>query len=107
MSALPLSVPSPLPSPLSNPASRETIFTIASLQKGQSGRIERLGEAASKDQAATVLRLLELGFVPGERVSMVAKSFPGGHPVAVRLGNTTFALRRHEADLIHVAADAV
>jgi Fe2+ transport system protein FeoA len=49
-----------------------------------------------------VLRLLELGFVPGERVLVVREGRPGGDPLAVRLGHTTFALRRHEAAFIQV-----
>lgn len=47
-------------------------------------------------------RLLELGFAPGEKVRVVAEAFPRRDPIAVRLGNTTFALRRHEAAMIHV-----
>jgi len=35
-------------------------------------------------------------------VRVVALSFPAGDPIAVRIGNTTFALRRHEAELIHI-----
>ena len=49
-----------------------------------------------------VLRLLELGFVPGERVQIVREGRPGGDPLAVRLGHTTFALRRSEAAFIQV-----
>jgi ferrous iron transport protein A len=75
---------------------------LAGMGKGQSARIARLADSTSADEDVTLLRLVELGFVPGEQVQMVAKAFPGGHPVAVRLGNTTFALRRHEASLIFV-----
>jgi len=49
-----------------------------------------------------VLRLVELGFVPGERVCVVAVGRPGREPLAVRVGHTTFALRRHEASFIRV-----
>lgn len=49
-----------------------------------------------------VLRLVELGFVPGERVRIVAEGFHGREPMAVRVGHTTFALRRHEASFILV-----
>ncbi len=77
--------------------------TLASLQKGGNARIEGLSPASGNDEAATLLRLVELGFVPGELVRVVAKAFPGGYPMAVRVGNTTFALRRHEASLIRIA----
>jgi len=46
-------------------------------------------------------RLAELGFMPGETVKMLRKSL-GGEPIAVRIGNSTFALRRHEAEHISV-----
>jgi ferrous iron transport protein A len=49
-----------------------------------------------------VLRLLELGFVPGERVQVVREGLPGRDPLAIRLGHTTFALRRREAAFIQV-----
>ena len=52
------------------------------------------------------LRLTEIGFVPGEAVCVVATGVPGREPLAVRLGHTTFALRRHEAALIHVTPGA-
>ena len=53
-----------------------------------------------------VLRLTEIGFVPGEAVCIVANGVPGREPLAVRLGHTTFALRRHEASLIRVTPGA-
>ena len=52
------------------------------------------------------LRLTEIGFVPGEAVRIVASGVPGREPLAVRLGHTTFALRRHEAALIRVVPGA-
>ena len=48
------------------------------------------------------LRLLELGFVEGEPLRVVAHGYPGHEPIAVRIGNTTFALRRFEADHVLV-----
>jgi ferrous iron transport protein A len=50
------------------------------------------------------LRLLELGFVEGETLRVVAHGFPGHEPIAIRIGNTTFALRRFEADHVMVKA---
>ena len=34
-----------------------------------------------------LLRLLEIGFLPGERVHVVARAFPAGEPMAVRVGH--------------------
>lgn len=48
-------------------------------------------------------RLIEIGFLPGERVRIIARGALGGAPLAVRVGTSTFALRRHEARCIQVA----
>jgi ferrous iron transport protein A len=45
-------------------------------------------------------RLLEIGFVAGERVEVVATAWPSGDPMAVRVGCGVFALRRREARAI-------
>ncbi|MDM0090487.1 MULTISPECIES: FeoA family protein [unclassified Variovorax] len=60
----------------------------------------------SAEDRELVLRLTEIGFVPGEAVRIVASGVPGREPIAVRLGHTTFALRRHEAAFIHVTRGA-
>ncbi|MBS0343450.1 MAG: ferrous iron transport protein A [Proteobacteria bacterium] len=58
------------------------------------------------EERELALRLTEIGFVPGEAVRVVATGVPGREPLAVRLGHTTFALRRHEAALIRVVPGA-
>lgn len=50
-----------------------------------------------------VRRLIEIGFLPGERVSIVARGVFGGSPLAVRVGTSTFALRRVEAQCVQVS----
>jgi ferrous iron transport protein A len=47
-------------------------------------------------------RLAELGFLPGERLRIVARGFLGREPIAVRIGTGTFALRLFEAACIRV-----
>jgi ferrous iron transport protein A len=47
-------------------------------------------------------RLEELGFLPGERVMVLTRGKPGGDPLAVRVGHSTFALRRAEAACVRV-----
>ena len=49
-----------------------------------------------------VMRLLEIGFVEGEPVRVVAIGPGGREPLAVRIGGTMFALRRHEAEHVLV-----
>ncbi len=47
-------------------------------------------------------RLEELGFLPGEREMLMARAAPGGDPLAVRVGHSTYALRRQEAACVQV-----
>jgi ferrous iron transport protein A len=53
--------------------------------------------------------LEEIGFIPNERVTLLARFVPGGDPLVVRIGLSTFALRRAEAACVCVtpAAPAV
>ncbi len=56
--------------------------------------------------AGVARRLAEIGFLPGETVRVLAR-VPGGNPIAVRIGNSTFALRRHEAACVRVHGQQV
>ncbi|MCH7345822.1 ferrous iron transport protein A [Pelomonas sp. CA6] len=51
--------------------------------------------------------LEELGFLPGEHVSVLSHALPGRDPLVVRVGQSTYALRRAEAAcvLLHEAGD--
>jgi ferrous iron transport protein A len=49
--------------------------------------------------------LAELGFLPGEKLRIVARGFMGREPIAVRIGTSTFALRMFEAACIRVAPE--
>lgn len=46
--------------------------------------------------------LAEIGFIEGEQVSVLARGLPGGDPLVVRAGASTFALRRAEAACVQV-----
>lgn len=46
--------------------------------------------------------LEEIGFMPGEPVALLARAMPGGDPLVVRVGHSTFALRRAEAACVRV-----
>ncbi len=48
--------------------------------------------------------LEEIGFIPGERVMLMARGMPGGDPLSIRVGLSTFALRRAEAQCVHIHA---
>jgi ferrous iron transport protein A len=80
--------------------------SLALLKKGESGVVAFLRAAQSLEQASVRTRLLELGFSPGETLRVVAQSAFGGAPLAIRLGSSTFALRRHEAEMIELLPPA-
>ncbi|MFZ6748022.1 FeoA family protein [Undibacterium sp. Ren11W] len=48
-------------------------------------------------------RLKEIGFVKGELVRILHRGYFGGEPIAVRIGQSTFALRNFEAALIGIS----
>ena len=79
------------------------------MRKGARGVVASIsddGQALGDASHSTVgRRLLELGFCPGERVEVVEEIWPGGDPLAVRIGNSIFALRRREAALVLVAVE--
>jgi ferrous iron transport protein A len=83
--------------------------SLSSLRKGARGTVADVREdsQALGDEAQSTLsrRLLELGFIPGEALEVVSEIWPGGDPMAVRLGSTLFALRRREAGAILVAVE--
>jgi len=79
-----------------------TTDLLSALGKGERGIICAIAAAQNPQQSALLARLEELGFVVGEHVRVVAVAFPAGDPIAVRIGHTTFALRRHEAQMIYV-----
>jgi ferrous iron transport protein A len=49
--------------------------------------------------------LAEIGFLPGERVRIVARNAFSGEPIAVRVGTGTFALRKFEAACVTIEPD--
>ena len=81
--------------------------SLADLPIGAIARVVGVRPATpSGEGRELVLRLLEIGFVEGERVRVVAQGHPGREPIAVRVGGTTFALRRFEAEQVLVALAA-
>jgi len=82
-----------------------TAATLAELHDGQEATVYRLTQVAGLvgDQAsALVTRLRDLGFVAGAQCKVVARMWPGGDPIAVRVGGSTFALRRAEALAVQI-----
>ena len=44
----------------------------------------------------------DIGFLSGERVAIMARGLPGGDPLVVRVGLSTYALRLVEAACVQV-----
>ena len=91
--------------------------SLADLEVGEYATIHAVLPTDRASDAELLMRLIEIGFVPGERVRIIAAGRPGREPIAVRLAaansgrrggmnGATFALRRYEAELIRVVPDA-
>ena len=82
------------------------MLTLAHADLGQTHRVHALH---APDHAPEWIQWLEeIGFVGGEHVCVLAKGLPGADPLVVRVGQSTFALRRAEAaciELQHPAAN--
>ena len=81
------------------------IMGLDQLVVNQPARVVDLASSEGEDESL-LLRLMEIGFLPGESVRVVATGFPGPDPLAVRVGSATFALRRYEASRVLVALEA-
>ena len=75
--------------------------SLAALPPGTTARVVGVGSTASA-LSALERRLLEFGFVNGEQVEILAEARPGRDPFVVRVGHTTLALRRREAQSVWV-----
>jgi ferrous iron transport protein A len=76
-------------------------ISLSSLTPGTRGSVVGVGAGSTVDRALQ-RRLIELGFVSGEPVEVLAQARPGGDPFVVRVGHTTFALRRREVETVWV-----
>jgi ferrous iron transport protein A len=74
-------------------------------------RVEALGPDGALDPEVErmALRLIEIGFVQGASLRVIAFGQPGDDPIGVRVGGrggvSTFALRRAEAACVQVWPD--
>jgi ferrous iron transport protein A len=76
-------------------------ISLSALSPGITGVITSVG-SGSESLSPLDRRLLELGFCSGEHIEIIAETWPGRDPFVVRIGNTTLALRRCEAEHIWV-----
>ena len=79
------------------------LITLDTLQVGATATVVHVAPAAAADGGLGLARrLMELGFVPGEKIRMLKRGMPGGEPLAIKVGSSTFALRRFEAALVSI-----
>jgi ferrous iron transport protein A len=77
-------------------------FLLDELQESQEAVVIAVLANDPAMPAELLRRLIEIGFLPGERVRIIARGALGGTPLAVRVGTSTFALRRIEARCVQV-----
>lgn len=76
------------------------ILNLSQLKQGNTAYIQHVQSNSDDDSIAQ--RLLELGFVQGERVRCLSLAPFGGDPILVQIGFTRFALRKNEAARVFV-----
>ena len=72
------------------------IFSLCTLKEGQSAYV-----ADVEADSAMRRRLLDIGLIPGTRVTCMAKS-PAGDPAAYRIRGAIIALRGTDARGVHL-----
>ena len=99
------------------PASEtRTMVRLTTLSRNATGtvagvRVHAPGADGALDPAdeRMALRLIEIGFVQGATLRVIAFGQPGDDPIGVRVGGrggiSTFALRRNEASCVWVWVD--
>jgi ferrous iron transport protein A len=98
-------------------AETRTMVRLTTLSRNASGTVAGVrvhapgsdGALAPADERMA-LRLIEIGFVQGAQLRVIAFGQPGDDPIGVRVGGrggvSTFALRRNEASCVWVWLDA-
>ncbi len=70
-------------------------------------RILAISHAGSLLDQESARQLQELGFIRGEEVVLLRRTQPGSDPLVVRIGSSTFALRKAEAQCIQIEEEIV
>lgn len=78
---------------------------LSQLPNGAHALVQSVHPGSAEVGEATVRRLGELGFIPGEPIQMLRRGPGGREPLAVQVGETQFALRLIEAQCIEVQTD--
>jgi ferrous iron transport protein A len=75
---------------------------LSQLPTGGHATVVRVAANSALTNEATLQRLGELGFIPGEPLQILHRGPGGREPLAVVVGETMFALRWLEAECIEV-----
>ena len=75
---------------------------LTELANGARATVQRVVASSADVDAATLNRLGELGFIPGEPLQLLRRGPGGREPLAVLIGDTLFALRLLEAQCVEV-----
>ena len=103
---LPASPNRPMSARLIKFASKSTSNSLSQLPVRRRATIVRLIEPSeSALRSSVTARLAELGFLPGEFVTVLRRGPGGREPIAVQVGDTVFALRTLEAACIEVGEE--
>ncbi len=76
------------------------LVPLTGLGRGMRASVHSVTDVGGDDPVAR--RLLELGFDEGIEVELLHHGPLGGNPLAVRVGTTTVALRRAEAERVRL-----
>jgi ferrous iron transport protein A len=74
------------------------------LPDGAHATVARLAAPDADADATMLRRLADIGFIAGEPVQVLRRGPGGREPLAVRVGDTLFALRLAEARCVEVTA---
>ena len=85
------------------PASQSPALTLDQAAIGQAATVDHLH--CPPEAAHWAQWLEEIGFLPGEQVMLMARAQPGGDPMVVSVGSSTFALRRAEAACVRLRSE--
>ena len=92
--------------PLHNGHSHHQPILLGNARRGYRGVVQAIDPhrgTSSLQPIELESRLIELGFVEGASVELLHQGLFGGDPIAVRVADTTIALRRREAMAVMVA----
>ena len=80
------------------------LMLLTELPDGAHATVSGVVASSPEIDEGTLRRLGELGFIPGEPLQLMRRGPGGREPLAVRVGETMFALRLLEARCVQVAS---